>query len=288
MKTYAEFLAENGATSEDIKLLDTPAARRGYEAMQTQLATATAAREKAEADAKAVNDWYKDQATPYIADMKSKLTIAEANVARAAEVFRQSQDDGLVEIAKKLGYLDADGNPVSGAPRPAASAAASVAAPDLSKYITVDKLSEMSNSVGEGLAALQDLVMEHQQLFPGQRLNVRALRSEASAAHKPVYQYWEEKFGVPAARAAAEKAASDAHDKKLREEGAAQARQEFADRYGNPDTRPLTTSHSPFAPRPDTGRDKQPWDRQNDASSDRVSRATQHVVKELTAPRGVN
>lgn len=274
--TYAEYLKQQGATEEEIKILATPVATKAFDAMQAQLATANTAREKAEADKKAYDDWYNTQALPSYETKQRELVAAQAEAARVRELLKAAQDEGLIALARAAGEPPANVVPPNGG-----GGNNNPAAPDLSKYATLDSIKQIADSAGDGLAALQDMVAEHMQLFPDKPLRVRELRKAATAAGKTVEQYWLETYHVVDARAAREKAAQEAHDKAMREEGRKAAEQEFASRFGNPDTRPLVPSASPLAPRPATGRDKQPWESNLDLAGDRVSRATKHAMEKL-------
>lgn len=275
--TYQEYLKQNGATDEDVKLLATPIAIKAFDAMQAQLAKETSDREKAQKDWTAIDEWYRTQAVPSYEAKQRELVAAQAETARVQQLLKSAQDQGLIELARAAGEPPANVTPPNGTP------AAGAAAPDLSKYATVDSIKQLADSAGEGLADMQDVVLEHMQLFPNQILNVRELRAKALAAHKLFRPYWEETFKVAEARAARTKAAQDAHDQAIRDEATKAERERLASQYGNPETRPLTPSTSPLAARAATGRDKQPWEigDSNFLSGDRVTRTAKHVMEKL-------
>jgi len=279
-QTYAEFLKSQGAGEEEIKLLDTPIGRKAYEKMLADADQARldgeAAKAAAKKDREQLEGWFSTTAVPEFKEMERRAIAAEAESAKARAAWKAAQERGLVDLEqlKALGYD-------TGAPTtPAAPAAPALPAGfDPAKYITTDSLKGLSDGVGDGLAVLQDIVMEHAQLFPDKPLRVRELRKEAVAHGKTVEQYWSEKYNVIAARE--KKAADDkaAWEAKLREEGAAKARTELAAQYGNPELRPGVPSTNAFTKRAETGRDKQPWQRADDASNDRVQRATQRIIE---------
>lgn len=271
MSTYVEFLKSQGASDEDVKLLATPIAIRAFDAQQAEVVRATAAAaasDKAKRDYEAsVERWHNEQILPAYQRMEQESITAKADAARAKAVVLASQDAGLLKVAEGMGFR----------PEPTATTTAPAPAFDPAKYVTQDRLNELAETAGNGLAVLQDIVMEHAQLFPDRPLKVRELRAAAVSERKTVEQYWSDKYGVPAAREKRDADAKIAYETRLRKEGEDAATQRFADRYGNPDTRPLVPSVSPLAPRPDSGRDKMPWE-SNDRSNDRVRKATSAVI----------
>lgn len=277
--TYAEFLKTQGASEEDVKLLDTAIGRRAFDAQVAAIATATAsaaASDKAKRDYEAsVETWHTDQILPAYQRMEQESITAKAELARAKAVLLSAQDAGLLKIAADMGFKP------DGTPTPPANGTPPV---DTSKFVTQERLNELAETAGNGLAVLQDIVMEHAQLFPDRPLKVRELRAAAVAARKTVEQYWSETYGVSAAREKRDADAKSAYEARLRKEGADAATQALADRYGNPDTRPLVPSISPLAPRADgSGRDKMPWE-SNDRSNDRVRKATAAVINQQGQP----
>lgn len=278
--TYAEFLKANGATDEEVKILDVPSARKGFEAMQAKLDAESAARKKAEQEKSDYDSWYNERAVPSYKKMEQEVIQARAERAAALEALKAAQDQGLLEIAEQMDAKNKTSKTDANSGNESQI--------DLSKYVTAERLEQIADGAGDGLAMMQDLVAENAFLFPGTRLNMRDLRKEATAARKTVYQYWEEKFKVPEARAARERSDKEAYETKLRAEGAEAERARLASQYGNPNTRPLVASRSPLAPRASTGRDKQPWETgenfENSLRNDRVERTTKHVMENLAKP----
>jgi len=282
--TYAEYLQSMGASSEDIKVLDTSIGRKAFEAQEARIAAETA-RLAADAEARVLDyktkadTWYNDVAQPNLTKAQSDATKANAEAARLRSLVAQSTDEGLRKVAEEMGYkFDGTGNT-----QPDKKTENII---DTSKFVTMDSLKEMSNSVGDGLAALQDMVLEHSQLFPAQRLDVRKLRAEAVAANKNVYDFWQTKYNVAAARETADKVTREAYEKKLREEGAAEERKKYAEQAANPNLAPGSTSSNVFVPRAQSGREKAPWESNLDGangSNDRVAHATKLFVEKQGA-----
>jgi hypothetical protein len=276
MATYAEYLKSQGASDEDIKLLDTSIARKAYEKMEEGVVRLAEERDAAKRAAKEYNDkaneWF-DTTTAAYKDMEKKYMSAESEKARAIALIKTAQDQGLIELAEKAGF----NVPPKDTPPPASGF-------DAEKYFTRDDILRIANQEGEAIATAQDIAYQHQRLFPDKPLNFRQLRQEAVSRKLPVEQVWKDKFKVDEAISARDAADQAARDKKLIEQGEAQAREKFASQYGNPDTRPLAPSHSPFTPRPEGGRDKQPWDsNENALANDRVARVTKKLMeKNLT------
>lgn len=267
MSKYSDFLRSQGATDEDVKLLDTPLAQRAFDAQQAA-ADASVMAYKQKAD-----DWYEKTIKPNYEKMEQESIAAKAEVARATSLIQQSQDEGLKRVAAGMGFKTPD---------PTAPPTASAPSFDPAKYVSVDTLRTLQDNVGEGLAALEDMRWEHTQLFPDKQISVRELRREAVAAGKNIVDYWETKFGVPAARAARAAADKKVYEDRLIEQGRTQGIAEMANQYGNPNMVPASASTNVFAPRPKSNREKQPWESGLDGengSPDRVTRATKSFVE---------
>jgi len=277
--TYAEYLKSQGATDDEIKILVTPVTTKAFDTMQANLTTATSERDAAKLGQKTYEDWYNKQAVPYVQKLEREVVVSAADSARTRTALLTLQERGLIDIAKDLGLKPDE---LRTPPNPVAPAAA---APD-PRYVTGDSLVEFANREGEAIATAQDIVSEHMQLFPNdqsKRLSMRELRAKAIAQHKSVEQVWMETFNVDQVRRDRQLADKTAYETKLREEGAATERTRLADQYGNPELRPLMSSRSPLAPRPNTGREKQPWE-SGDRSNDRVAAATKKVMEATSGP----
>ena len=205
--------------------------------------------------------------------MQQATALAKAEAAKAIELVRASSDAGMIELAKKAGFekeLEAGRAPKE---------------PTMDdKFVSRELLLQVAEKEGEAIAIAQDIAYEHSRLCPDKTLNFQSLRRDAVARKVPVMQVWEEKYGIPALRTARELADKTAYETKLREEGAAAERMKFASQYGNPDVRPLTSSHNPFVNRPAEKKEKQPWEvSDNERSDARVRAGAQKAIE-----RGVN
>lgn len=271
--TYAEYLRQNGASEEEIKALTegsfATAAERAFNKSQQEIAAAqkAAADEKAKLDAN--EKWYVEKVAPEYNSMQNALLVERGDKAKALAVIKAAQERGLIDNAALAGFETA---PPTTPTTPAAT--------DTSKFMTRDEIVELANREGEAIAVAQDIAAEHARLFPGQSLNFRELRKEAQSRRVPLEQLWSDRYGVPAARQAAEKAARDAEIAKWKAEGAKEAETRLISQYGNPETRPAVPSTSPFTSRPTVGRDKQPWElNENQLKTDRITRATQRALE---------
>jgi hypothetical protein len=286
MATYAEYLKSQGASDDDIKLLDTVIGRKAYDAMQHQLADSTRRLGIADTDLKNYQTWFTNEATPAFESMKEAKIRAEAEAARARQVILSSQDEGLLKVAKEMGY-DVEAPPArrtdSANPPTRTTDPASGFNPD--HYFTRAEIQQIAAQEGEAIATAQDIAYEHRVLFPDKPLNFRDLRARSVKANKPVEQLWMEEFNVTAARAARQEKEKTEYETRLRTEGATAERQRLADTYGNPNVRPLAPSNSPFTMRPAANRDKQPWEiGENKLVNDRVERATKKLLEKTTTP----
>lgn len=271
--TYAEYLRSQGATDDEIKILDVPLARKAFEKMQTDLSAAESARKAAETAAAEIEtktkEWYDSTVVPTYESIRNESIRNAAELAKAKTALIEIQKRGLVNVAKDMGY-DPEGAP------PADKTPA--AAFDPEKFFQ-ERIVPLAASEGDAIAVAQDIAAEHRVLFPDRPLNFRELRREAVAAKKPVEQFWMERYGVQAARDAKAAADKEAYERKLRDEGAAAERARYADQ-ANPNMRPFAPSASPFTPRPAANREKQPWEIGSEAlAGDRVARATKKVLE---------
>lgn len=279
---YKNYLRTLGASEDDIKALTegsfAAASIRAFDKQQAD-AAAEAARIKSEADAaiaaykQNADQWYETVATPALTKAQQDATSATAEAARLRSLVAQSQDEGLKAVAKQMG-INVDGS--RNDPNPPTPPNPGNPGFDPNKYVAKDDLASLMDRAGDGLAQLQDMVLEHTQLFPTQRLDVRKLRAEAVAAKKSAYEYWEQKYKVSEAR---DKQAADARaadEARIRKEERDKVTREFAEAAVNPNLIPGSTSINPMAPRPAAGREKQPWEGGLDGASgsgDRVARA---------------
>jgi hypothetical protein len=274
--TWTEHLRANGASDEEIKILDSPAARKAFDKLQADVAAATeAGAQRLAAYEEEVKTW-NDEVTDINKKAQAEAIRANAEAARTRALILNSQDAGLKEVAASLGIKRDEMAPPPGSPAVPANF-------DASKYITRDDLASLTDRAGDGLAALQDMVLEHAQLFPDRPLNVREIRKAAVAARQDVYTYWENQYKVGEARTARAKSADDARLEQVRKEEREKVTAEFADRLGNPALGIPAPSMNPFAPRKDAAREgKQPW-QDGDRSALRVQKVLGVIAKTTPA-----
>lgn len=267
--TYAEYLKVNGATEEEVKLLDTAVARKAFDKTQAELDSARSMAAKADKDrldyeAK-VEEWHSKTIMPDFEKMQQAEQRAIAEAARAKAILEDAQKKGLISVAD--GVL----NPPEVKKTPVGDF-------DPANYYPKSEVDKLAQYASDSIAIIGDVLAEHAELFPGTRPNIRELRDEAQRRKMRIDSVWEEKYKVGDARAAKVKAVTDAHDKAIADRVRTEVTTELTSRFSNPDTRPLTASRSPLTARPDSGRDKQPWE-MGDKTGDRVTRATQSVLQ---------
>jgi|SRR5882724_965918 len=271
MSKYADYLKANGATDEELKVLVSPTTERAYEKM---LAEQDAANERAATLDKQykdyqtqVTDWY-NQNDAKLKETQTGKVAAEAEAARSKAALMELQRQGMIDVAKDLGWSP---EPPKAADRGALD----------DRYVSIDRFQEVANSIGDNLAQLEDMVMEHKQLFPDRPLSVRQLRNEALAAKRSVHEFWESKYKVSEARENAAKTQHEAEIAKWKAEGAKEKETELVSKFGNPETRPMVPSHSPFTPRPaDPLRKEHPWNQvDGKLQNDRVARVTKNLME---------
>lgn len=231
--TYAEFLKAEGASEDDIKLLNTPIAQKAFDKQQ---AIAVAAKQKSDELIEANRKWAEQVETQNQAYLKERdsakidAAAAQARIAKMGEL-------GLIEVAERL---------EPGSTKPEAKTTPNDFDP--SKYVTSDTLMQVAEREGDAIAIAQDISFEHQQLFGGdatKRLNFRELRREAVSRKMPVESLWMEKYGVQAARdARAAKERAD-HENRI----ASEAVTKYKSEHVNPLTTAPVISSTPFTGR---------------------------------------
>lgn len=267
-KAYAEYLRENGASEEDIKALDVPAARKAYDALLKSVADAQADAADKAAKVTAYDKWYNEVAEPTASQLKAERDIAKADAAAERARLKDLQEAGLIklEVAK-----EAAKEPVAVPFDPKAH-----------NLVTSDTLRAVANMEGDAIAIMADIQDEHRELF-GTRINARELRKEALAQNKSLEEVWMTKYNVAAKRTEVAAAAQAARDKKIADDAIAKYRSENE----NPLTRPASASSNPFttaAAAKKTGTDGStnvlPWQgNREERANDRVNRALQNLQK---------
>jgi len=268
--TYAEYLRSLGATEDEVKVMDTGIARRAFDKQQADLEAANTARDAAVRDRETNIKWVDEQIRPAYATMQNAVIKAQAEEARAKRALLSAQEQGLVDVAKDLGY---DPAPPTTTPTKTADGF------DAARYMTRDEIVKLAADEGNAIAVAQDIAAEHAILFPGQRLNFRDLLSEARRQNTTAEALWMTKYKVSEARATAEAKRVADHEAAIRKDEREKAQAEFASKYANPATSPLMPSTMSFTPRPNTPHDKQPWETsQSQRSNDRVMKVVPKIV----------
>lgn len=271
MATYAEFLKSQGATDEDVKLLDTPLARKAHDTMQAQVTEATETQRRANQHFKDMEEWHKGVEA---INIKLATERDSANVERAGAIakLKAAQEAGLITLAEIA-------EPGSSTPR-----AGETPAFDASKYVDRDMLLQVAAQEGDAIATFADIQSEHHELF-GTRINARELRKEAISRRIPVEQLWMEKYGVAAKRTEVAAAKTKAHEDSIRLAARKEVETEMASKYANPLTAPPRASENPFSTRPPSVGEAaaQPW---NLSDSARSNARLQKVMTKINAPGG--
>lgn len=262
-QSYAEYLKSNGASDEDVKLMDTPLGRKTFDAMQSRMADADASKKKYE-DVHAANlKWHEEVEGLNQKYLKERDT-ALSNLAAEQAKVKKLGELGLIELAEAA---------EPGSTKPAAG---ETPAFDASKYVDRDTLYSVAEREGDAIAAFADISAEHRELFPNDKISFRELRKEAVARKISVEQLWMDKYNIPKVRADRAAASDKARLDAAREEGRKQAEVELASKYKNPNVAPLVPSSTPFTDRPPSAVSdplQQPWNRSpSQMSADRVSR----------------
>lgn len=274
--SYEEYLKSNGATDDEIKALNVPAARKAFDKMQADLNEQARLRAIAETDRTNYQTWYEKEAVPAFEAKDRELQLAKGNEARIAAVVKEraATDESLREIAKQLGY-EVEGSKAAPAVNPPAAGGF-----DAKLYYTRDEILQIARAESKAIATMGRLVQEHERLFPGSELvDWEGLREQAESSKKPLEAVWMDKYNVATARQAKVDAVKKAEIDAAVAAAVKVKEQELITKFGNPDLRPLSPSNSPFTQRPATGRDKQPWELDKGTlDNDRVTRATQHLI----------
>lgn len=258
MKTYAEFLKENGATDDEIKILDVPSARKAYDAQVKMASDAAALATKHKADADAYQQWYETQGLPYATRMEQERDVAVAEAKAEKARLQSLQDAGLIKVADKV-------DPPVTPP---------VATFDASKYVPIEKFNELAVRAADSISLVADLQQEHASLgLPP--VSWRQLKNEASAARQDVETFWKTKFNVDVKRAEKSAAEQAARDKSIADKAVADFR--AANPSSNPSLGYGVPSRTPFTNKPPSATDAtMPWNKSDtERVNDRISRLTQ-------------
>jgi len=266
MSKYYDYLVAEGIGAEEAKAMDTPANQKMFEKISAERDQFKAENEKISTDFKnyeeSVQTWHQ-KASGQLTQAQNDVIAARAEEARHKAALETAQKQGLLDVAKDLGWT-----PEPPKKEPTAD----------EKYISRDELGRFMGDAGVTLARMADLKDEHARLFPGQRLNIGELLAESKArGANNVFDYYEKKYNAPAAREAVAKKEREDEIAKWKAEGAKEKETELVSKMGNPFTRPGMPSQRPiFQERTgDSLREgKKPWEQvDGKLSEDRVERA---------------
>jgi hypothetical protein len=277
-RSLETILKEKGYSVEDLTALAPLLSNAKYrQDLEGVIADADYQAEVGRADSAEALRWRDEEALPLIQKQMEDARKAREEAASLRERMKALQEQGLLKIEQQ----------VDPTPKPTAP---SEFDPSKYKLITEDRLksdvAQFADLEGDAIAAAHDLNEEYRDLFGGQTLynyqgadglkGLRALRKEAVAARKPIYDYVRTKFNFEAKRAERATAEAKAHDDAIRAEARASAIKEFA---GDPLARPPQGSAFPMLPRPKSlpAEGKMPWD-VGDRSKERVAAAVAHVL----------
>jgi hypothetical protein len=252
MATYAEYLKSNGATEEDVKVLDTPIARKAFERMEAAVVAKDDEAKKAKAQADAYQAWYNDKALPYVSGVESKLSVAEANLAAERTRLKSLQDAGLLELSEQ-----------DEAAKKAAVEAEKRGAVtfDPEKFVPREQFNELATRAADSITLVADLAQEHTALgLPP--VSWRTLKAEASAANQDVETYWKTKFNVEAKRSERSATERAAYEKKISDDAVAKYKAEHPASSVNPALAFGGISANPFTGKVPSASDATlPWQR---------------------------
>jgi hypothetical protein len=149
---------------------------------------------------------------------------------------------------------------------------------DPSKFMTPEQYLEKQREYAQGQTAyfgdILEIADEHRELF-GKRISPMELIQKAQEAKKVPRQFWEETYQVTAKRDELAKSREEEKANAIRKEEREKVIAEFS---RNPESRPLSSSKSPFYT--PEGEGKSPWDDQG------PSEAEQKFLGELLQSRG--
>ncbi len=271
-------LKSQGYTDADLAALQPMLADAKFRgALESQFAAVETERDKFREESTGWSKWYQDTAAPTVEKALKAEQDAKAEAAAHAARLKALQDQGLIKLAGE----DADPAKVA-----AASATGSASLDDLRKLgvVTQDDVMKFAEAEGEAIALAHDISAEYSELYGGKSLltyvgpdgqtrGLRALRREAQAAKRPLYDYVADKFKFGEKRSEVLAAETKKREDAIR---ADQRSKDIAE-LANPAARPPSASGFPFVPRPN-GDAKQPWDQPGDRSNDRVNRVLQKVL----------
>jgi hypothetical protein len=255
-KTYQEYLAENGATAEEIAVLATPKAIAAYNKIQADAQKErTDALAAAEAEFNEKNQqWWNDEYKPGLDARDAELLKIKGENARITASLAEAKRLGLTQIA-----IDAGHEPDAAAIA-AAAAAKNTPGFDPNKYVSATDFQSAFDRTGEAIATAQTLFAEHHALFGTFPTDMEDMRKAAVASRgqKNIRQIWEEKYKVADKRKELAAAEQKKHDDKIAADTEARIRSEYS---ANPSLGIPRVSKNSFTQRPIDDKAKEKlWD----------------------------
>lgn len=246
MKTYQEYLAENGATQEEIAVLATPKAIAAYNKIWTD-----AEKQRTEALAAAAlehdqktQEWWQNEYQPGLNWRDAELLKVKGENAQIRATLEEAKRLGLTQVA-----IDAGHEPDAAAIAAADAAKHNPPGFNPKEYIKVSDIESFMDKAGSGLADMQELAAEHFELFGRPLTGIEAMRKMvvASRGQKTLRTVWEEQHKVADKRNEIAAKKQQEHDDKIRQETEARIRQEYS---ANPSLGIPRVSKNSFTQRP--------------------------------------
>jgi hypothetical protein len=218
--------------------------------------------------------WYENKAMPTLDKHLKDAADATARADAAEGRLKFFRDRGLAQLA---------GEPPPEEKKELVEAAFD---PRKHKLVTEDDIGRLADLEGEAIATASDLSIEFQELFGKSLLSytgqdgsrgMRALRKEAVAARKNLYDHVSEKFGFNARRAEIAAENAKKHDDGIR----ADERAKLIAEFGQPGAGAPRPSNSPFSTQRTEARGgKQPWElNENELTANRVQKAYEKTLQ---------
>ena len=273
VKTIEQRLSAKGYTQQeidDLKPLLTNTKFRND--LETELNMA----EQASSDLNDYDNWFTKEITPEHEALIKRAEDAEAEAAAAKARMEFWQKKGMDKQGDQ--QLRSEADRTAEAARKAREDAGGKGNSDMSKYVSTDVFKDAFERAGEAIADATDLVADFGQLYPGQRLNMKAMRDEAKAAKMPVRAYVENKYSFATKRAELERSARQ----KEIDDAVKAKEQELILKFAgsNPNLAVGSQSPSPLVARKQQDKDaKQPWElNDSQLTKERVQKAIEKAA----------
>lgn len=229
---------------------------------------------KAKTDLDEYDRWFTQEITPEHQALLKRTADAEAEAASAKAKFESYQKSGMF----KQGGADAKkAAEEAEAAAEKARQEAKGAGLDTSKFVSNETFQQAYEKTGEAIAVATNIVTQHMQLFPGQYIDMEQLQQEARKAKKPVKEYWESKFNVPAKRIEIAAKEKTAYEDGIRADERKKLQIEFGG--SNPNLQIGVQSNNPFVIKKQSTTNKQPWEQNaNEITRTRVQQAIEKAA----------